>query len=339
MFADHNLTYFADTCMNLAADKICEEHHRYYHTMDHLDRMMKRFATHWNVDRMDPKLARSYVAAIAFHDVVYDPTRKDNEERSAEYMREKLDPNIVFDDCPWDLDTAERLILSTKTLKDTGDEQEMAFQRLDCDLILNGSMVELIAYEDQIFREYQFVPHDVYRVERKKVLDRLREIWPQLEQKIEFLKCYVDAKRPRVGLYVGSFNPFHVGHMDISIKTANLFDKVVIVQCVNPAKPTSDSSIMDLEDLRFFERSVMTSSIREIVDHYRKQYDVSIVRGLRNGLDLTYEFDYMRWLKDFKVFNPVVCIPADPKLAHVSSSSIRGLMSVDKTVAGGYIVK
>lgn len=62
------------------------EPHRRYHTVDHLTRMLDvvdAYASH----ATDPTAVR---LACWFHDAIYDPTRPDNEERSAELAASML---------------------------------------------------------------------------------------------------------------------------------------------------------------------------------------------------------------------------------------------------------
>src|SRR5690242_18164645 len=40
----------------------------------------------------------------------------------------------------------------------------------------------------------------------------------------------------RIGLYAGSFDPFQLGHLDIAIRAAGLFDTLYIGVGVNPEK-------------------------------------------------------------------------------------------------------
>ena len=39
-------------------------------------------------------------------------------------------------------------------------------------------------------------------------------------------------------LYPGSFDPFHLGHLDVVEQAAELFGEVVVVAMHNPAKPS-----------------------------------------------------------------------------------------------------
>ena len=60
------------------------ESHRYYHTTRHLEDLF-RVATELNENK---PVSNDISLAIFFHDIVYDPVRKDNEILSAEIFRD-----------------------------------------------------------------------------------------------------------------------------------------------------------------------------------------------------------------------------------------------------------
>jgi pantetheine-phosphate adenylyltransferase len=60
-----------------------------------------------------------------------------------------------------------------------------------------------------------------------------------------------------------------------------------------------------------------------ITDYEKRDFDVIVVRGLRNGDDLNYEMNQLAFIQDFKKDVKTVFIACDKELAHISSSSIR----------------
>jgi len=337
LFDDKRENTVYQRCMYLVKNRFNIEPWRKHHDIAHLDRMYSVLRKHRVI--MPQSKVYAFIIAIAFHDFVNDPTQDANEEKSIDHLQLAIDQNWLFNWGDIDYKLVRDLIRSTSKMDTTyKSEDEILFSRIDCDVLINGTVAELIAYENGIFQEYQFVNYADYVPARLKVLDSVALAFKEASDNVDFLKEYVKSRRPKIGLYVGSFAPFHVGHLSIANEAAKIFDKVVIVQGKNPAKSNGDYQIKDKSQLRFFETAEKEGMIADIIAEYEKMYDVVIVRGLRNGLDLAYEFDYTAWLRDFGVNNQVVYIPAEPKLAHISSSSIRGLGKMNPDVAKRFIV-
>lgn len=138
------------------------EPHRHYHNLDHLSECLELLdeARHLCASPL------SVEWAIWFHDAVYDPRATDNEEQSArlalEYLSQMGSPQPV-------IEQVESLILATKSHEapDTGDTTLL----LDIDLAILGSNRERFArYEDDVRREFEWVPSDVFSSKRSAIL-------------------------------------------------------------------------------------------------------------------------------------------------------------------------
>jgi pantetheine-phosphate adenylyltransferase len=138
-----------------------------------------------------------------------------------------------------------------------------------------------------------------------------------------------------IAIYPGSFNPIHVGHINILEKAERIFGKgnVITAIGINPDKVnTNDKSYLFEQDNKAkiiskkINRTVITYSkfLHELVEDYEKEdYNVVIIRGLRNGVDLDYEVNQMRFINDFKKDINVVYITCDQEFEHISSSAVR----------------
>lgn len=126
----------------------------------------------------------------------------------------------------------------------------------------------------------------------------------------------------KVGLYAGSFNPFHRGHYNILEKAEKIFGKVIIVRAVNPLKQNEILPIPDaLKDKPVMEYGgLLTDLIKEL------PFDnITLIRGLRNSIDLQHEINQFRYFQDLMPEIQVVSIFCDKEYEHISSSGIRAL--------------
>lgn len=138
-----------------------------------------------------------------------------------------------------------------------------------------------------------------------------------------------------IAIYCGSFNPFHVGHLNILEKAERIFRRgnVITAIGINPDKVNiDDKTYLYEQDTKAkdisqkINRSVITYSkfLHELIEDYEKEgYNVVIIRGLRNGVDLDYEVNQMRFINDFKKDVNVIYITCDQEFEHISSSAIR----------------
>jgi predicted metal-dependent HD superfamily phosphohydrolase len=151
---------------------------RHYHTMAHVESLASHFTADVQCDMLDGMfnddlghppteadfnaLADIVLPAIVFHDIVYDPTRNDNEERSA---------RIAFARLPAALPLAEiqECIMATKTHK-----ADSLAAKIMCDIdmqVLSKPWFWYLEYARQIRREYIHVPFQDYVRGRSQFLD------------------------------------------------------------------------------------------------------------------------------------------------------------------------
>lgn len=135
------------------------EAHRAYHTLAHVDRVLEILAA---LDVSEPAV----LLAAVLHDVVYDPTRTDNEELSARYAAlalTSLEPSVAV--------RAGGLIRATAAHdpRPTADRGLAAL--LDADLAVLGAPPEEYGrYAAAIRGEYAHVADATYRSGRVAVL-------------------------------------------------------------------------------------------------------------------------------------------------------------------------
>lgn len=144
------------------------EPHRAYHTLAHIEDMLS-LAESVKLDISD---WAAFYAAILFHDAIYDPRASDNERRSADLMRERLNGILPAAS----LDRAEALVMATAGhVVPEGNEslKKDAALFLDTDLSILGAPPEkFAAYDAAIRHEFAHVPALVYKNGRRAVLKK-----------------------------------------------------------------------------------------------------------------------------------------------------------------------
>lgn len=160
---------------------------RHYHTLQHLEDVHAGMAEVWSqLDEADAVLL-----AIVYHDIVYRAHRTDNEERSAELMRERM---LLQVDLPMQLvERAARHILATKYHAQNQDPDTDLFT--DADLSILGAPVDRYAeYTKQVRREFKIYPDLLYRPGRRKVLKHFLDM-PQLFKTPYFRERFEEQAR------------------------------------------------------------------------------------------------------------------------------------------------
>jgi len=142
------------------------ESHRAYHTLQHLsecfDKLDRAVAT-----KIFQKTALAE-AALWYHDVIYQPMAKDNEQRSAEWAVRFLTQSGVGDE---DCRLVSSLIMATRHAE---DPRAITHQLVvDIDLsILGAAPARFDEYERQVWEEYKWIPWFVYKKKRRELLKR-----------------------------------------------------------------------------------------------------------------------------------------------------------------------
>lgn len=138
---------------------------RFYHGLDHIKFMLEAIAPWQNQ-------ANNYSAiqlAVWFHDVIYNPNAKDNEEKSAEYAAKVLNRLKISQTT---IDAVTRMILNTQHHQAEPEDIDSQIL-LDADLaILGADESSYQFYAKGIRREYGWLSSEDYRLGRLDVLKK-----------------------------------------------------------------------------------------------------------------------------------------------------------------------
>ena len=134
---------------------------RHYHNLRHIEDCLAALADVAGLSATDREILSE---AIWWHDVVYDPTRSDNEELSARLAEQHLAADIR--------EQVGRLIRLTRTHQvEPGDRLGAVLISIDLS-ILGAEPSRYDAYAAAIRKEFAHVPEDDYRAGRSRVLSR-----------------------------------------------------------------------------------------------------------------------------------------------------------------------
>ena len=133
---------------------------RHYHNLAHIEDCLALLA---RVENLSEREHDILTEAIWWHDVIYDATRADNEERSAELAGQHVRADIAAD--------VARLIRLTKT-HDVHAGDRLGAILISIDLsILGAEPARYDSYAAAIRQEFIHVPEADYRAGRARVLD------------------------------------------------------------------------------------------------------------------------------------------------------------------------
>ena len=133
----------------------------------------------------------------------------------------------------------------------------------------------------------------------------------------------------RTGIFVGSFNPFTIGHDSIVRRVLPLFDRLVIGvvgdNVHKPDMPSAEQRMQVIHDLYAGDERIEVKIYNGLAMDFAKSENAHfIVKGVRSVSD----FEYEQWQADFNRRLggiETILLYTEPELASVSSSALREL--------------
>jgi pantetheine-phosphate adenylyltransferase len=132
---------------------------------------------------------------------------------------------------------------------------------------------------------------------------------------------------PRVAVYTGTFDPVHLGHLDVIRRGSRLFDHLIVGVGINPDKAT----FFDIDERVELIRQV-TADLENVevlkfeglaVRFVREARARIMLRGLRTLSDMEYEFTMSLMNLNLDPEIETVFLMAKEEFSHVSSSLLR----------------
>ena len=141
----------------------------------------------------------------------------------------------------------------------------------------------------------------------------------------------------RTGVFVGSFNPFTIGHDSIVRRALGLFDRLVIGvvgdQVHKPDMQPAEQRMLAIQEIYANESRIEVKPYYGLaVDFAKEQGAHYIVKGVRSVKDFEYERDQADINRQISGIDTVLLF-AEPQYSSVSSSLVRELQHFGRDVS------
>lgn len=142
-------------------------------------------------------------------------------------------------------------------------------------------------------------------------------------------------KKMKIGIFVGSFDPYTLGHDSILRRALPLFDKIIIGVGVNEDKTymyDKEQRKKAIQEIYQNEPKVEVKTYDNLTIDFAKKEDASfIIKGVRNTLDFEYERQQAEF--NLKLGNvETLLLLSEPQYENISSSMVRELIRFGKDV-------
>ncbi|MDQ7843577.1 MAG: pantetheine-phosphate adenylyltransferase [Armatimonadota bacterium] len=141
-----------------------------------------------------------------------------------------------------------------------------------------------------------------------------------------------------VGIYPGSFDPVHLGHLDVIVRAARVFDRLIVAVARNSEKEGLFTPVERLEMLRSAVgdlRNVEVDAFDGLTVEYARARGAGVlVKGLRAVVDFEYELKQAAMNARLAPEIDTVFFMTSPPYYFVSSTLIREVGRLGGSVAG-----
>ena len=133
-----------------------------------------------------------------------------------------------------------------------------------------------------------------------------------------------------VAVYAGSFNPIHLGHIDIIKRAVKIFGSVIVIVTNNSSKHYEISiedrmslvqQAIESEMLDSYVEVIRLEDGESVADFCMAEVVDVLVRGVRSGADMSFELMMAEVNRDNKI--ETVFLPCEPAHSNYSSTMVR----------------
>ena len=143
-----------------------------------------------------------------------------------------------------------------------------------------------------------------------------------------------------VAVYAGSFNPIHLGHLDIIKRAVKIFGNVIVIVTDNSAKHYAVSvedrmslvqQAIESEMLDSYVKVTRLEEGESVADFCMAEVVDVLVRGIRSSADMNFELMMAEVNRDNKI--ETVFLPCEPAYSNYSSTMVRECIKYNMPIA------
>ena len=130
-----------------------------------------------------------------------------------------------------------------------------------------------------------------------------------------------------IAVFPGTFDPLTLGHMDIIIRSTNIFSKIIIAVANSPSKHTlfslDERVQMCKECVAQWPNIEVIGFSGMLIDFLKEQKANILVRGVRTVADYEYESQLSGMYRLAMPEMEIVMLPTNPVVGFISSTLVR----------------
>ena len=141
----------------------------------------------------------------------------------------------------------------------------------------------------------------------------------------------------KIVIYPGTFDPVHMGHIDIIDRASRIFDEVIIAIAVNidknPLFTVEERMNLVVGAIKHLKNINVMSTDGLIADFAKKHNACGLIRGLRHESEFEFEFHMATMNNHLNPDVSTLLMVTSDKYVHINSSMVKNVSKLGGDIA------